>query len=166
MLLEAARLAPSVRLKIVGDGPEEEALRTRADDLGLTNVEFVGPHWGSDLDGLLAETRFVVVPSVWHENFPYVINQSFAVGKPVIASDRGGMPELVDPGRTGLLYDATDPGALAEAMRSLWDDPDRAVALGRAAKEYSDAEFNDQRFMDTLLGIYREVVDAGVGPRG
>ena len=51
-------------------------------------------------------------------------------------------------------------------MQTLWDEPDRAVAFGRAAKEYSDAEFNDQRFIQTLLGIYREVLDAGVGPRG
>lgn len=166
VLLEAARLAPAVHVRIVGDGPEEGPLRARATEIGLTNVEFVGPLWGAGLDDVLAKARFVVVPSVWHENYPYVINQSFAFGKPVIASNRGGMPELVDHGKTGLIYDATDPAALAEAMQTLWDDPDRAVALGRAAKEYSDAEFNDQRFIQTLLGIYREVLDAGVGPRG
>jgi glycosyltransferase involved in cell wall biosynthesis len=166
VLLDAANLAPTVRLKIVGNGPEEGALKAQASRLGLENVEFVGPRWGADLDGLLSRARFVVVPSVWHENFPYVINQSFAVGKPVIASDRGGMPELVAHGETGLIYDAVDPAALAGAMQSLWDDPARTVAMGRAAKTFSDAEFNDQRFLDTLLGIYGEVLDAGAGPRG
>ena len=166
VLLEAAHQAPSVQLKIVGDGPEEEALKAQAANLHLTNVEFVGPRWGADLDELLSKARFVVVPSVWHENFPYVINQSFAVGKPVIASNRGGMPELVADGETGLVYDAVDAGALARAMQTLWDDPGRTVRMGRAAKAYSDAEFNDQRFRETLLEIYREVLDEGVSPRG
>ena len=100
------------------------------------------------------------------ENYPYVINQSFAFGKPVVVSDRGGMPELVAHGETGLVYDAVDPRALANAMQTLWDDPDQAVRMGRAAKVFSDAEFNDERFLETLLGIYREVLDEGAGPRG
>jgi glycosyltransferase involved in cell wall biosynthesis len=166
VLLEAAHAAPAVHLRIVGDGPEEEALKAQAANLDLTNVEFVGPRWGADLDDLISRARFVVVPSVWHENFPYVINQSFAFGKPVIASNRGGMPELVADGETGLVYDAVDPTALARAMQTLWDDPDRAVRMGRAAKAYSDVEFNDQRFRETLLEIYREVLDEGAGPRG
>jgi Glycosyltransferase len=165
ILLEAARMAPSVQVKIVGDGPEEGALKARAAELGLTNVEFVGPLWGAELDGLLSKARFTVVPSLWHENFPYVIIQAFAFGKPVIASNRGGIPELVDHGKTGLLYDSVDPAALADAMQSLWDDPDRTVSLGQAAKDYSDAEFNDERFLQNLLGIYREVLDAGVSAR-
>ena len=166
VLLEAARLAPSVRLKIVGNGPKEDALHAQAAKLDLKNVEFVGPRWGAELDELLAKARFVVVPSVWHENFPYVIIQSFAFGKAVIASDRGGMPELIAHEETGLVYDAIDAAALAGAMQSMWDDPDRTVRMGRAAKAYSDAEFNDERFRETLLEIYREVLDAGAGPRG
>ncbi|HEY3383825.1 MAG TPA: glycosyltransferase family 4 protein [Vicinamibacterales bacterium] len=166
VLLDAASLVPSVRVKIVGTGPEEGALRAQAARLELTNVEFLGAVWGDDLDMLLSRSRFLIVPSVWHENYPYVINQSFAFGKPVIASDRGGMPELVDHDRTGLVYDSGDRAALARAMQALWDDPDRTVRLGRAAKEYSDATFNDERFLETLLGIYSEVLDAGVGTGG
>jgi glycosyltransferase involved in cell wall biosynthesis len=165
VLLEAAAMAPGVHLKIVGNGPDEPALRALAAELGLANVEFVGPVWGTDMDLLLSKARFVVVPSVWHENYPYVINQSFAFGKPVVGSDRGGIPELVEHGETGLVYDATDRVALAAAMRSLWEDPDHAVAMGRTAKERSDEAFNDNRFLQTLLGIYREVLDAGVGSR-
>jgi glycosyltransferase involved in cell wall biosynthesis len=158
-------MAPGVHLKIVGNGPDEPALRALAAELGLANVEFVGPVWGTNMDLLLSKARFVVVPSVWHENYPYVINQSFAFGKPVVGSDRGGIPELVEHGETGLVYDATDRVALAAAMRSLWEDPDHAVAMGRTAKERSDEAFNDNRFLQTLLGIYREVLDAGVGSR-
>ena len=44
-------------------------------------------------------------------------------------------------------------------MRTLWDDPDRAVAMGRTAKAFADAEFNDQQFLDTLVGIYQELID-------
>jgi glycosyltransferase involved in cell wall biosynthesis len=160
LLLEAARGAPDVLLKIVGDGPDEPALREQASRLRLRNVEFMGPVWGPRLDELLSRARFVVVPSVWHENYPYVINQAFAFGKPVIGSNRGGIPELVEHERTGLIYDAVDPVALAAAMRTLWDDPGRAHALGRAAKELSDSVFNDRQFRGSLVGIYEEVLGA------
>ena len=104
MLLEAARLAPSVRLKIVGDGPEEEALRTRADDLGLTNVEFVGPHWGSDLDGLLAETRSCSLGACRPSGTRLSVRD-----QPIVRGGQAGHrlrsrrhAELRYPGRTGL----------------------------------------------------------------
>lgn len=159
VLLEAASQVPDVRVRIVGDGPEAVPLRSQANELGLTNVELLGPVWGPDLDRLLARTRFVVVPSVWYENYPYVVIQSFALGKPVIGSDRGGIPELIVDGRNGLVFDPTDPAALAKALLTLWQDPERAVAMGRAAKEFADAEFNDQKYLDTILAIYREVLD-------
>lgn len=159
VLLRAAAQAPQVRLKIVGDGPESARLEKFARELGLAGVEFLGPVWGDDLNRLLARCRFVVVPSVWHENFPYVINQAFAFGKPIIGSDRGGIPELVDHGRRGLIYGAEDPVTLAEAMRQLWEAPECARAMGLEAKRFSDVNFNDRKFYESLVTIYQEVLD-------
>lgn len=160
VLLRAAALAPEVTIKIVGDGPEEATLLSMVEQQSIKNVEFMGPLWGGALDAVLKRARFVVVPSVWHENFPYVVNQSFAHGKPVIGSNRGGIPELVLHGERGLIYEADDEKALAYAMRDLWHAPDRAVAMGKKAKAYSDHEFNDQRFYEQIINIYQGVLNA------
>lgn len=159
VLVRAAARAPGVKLKIVGDGPESDRLLKLAADLGLSNVEFVGPQWGEDLTRLLQKCRFVVVPSVWHENFPYVINQSFAFGKPVIGSDRGGIPEMVADGVRGLVYAADSPEALAGAMLKLCESPELAESMGREAKRFSDEAFNDRSFYESLVNIYQEVLN-------
>lgn len=163
VLLRAAAQAPGVKIKIIGNGPDEDNLHRLAQELKLSNVEFLGPMWGEALDAVLAHARFVIVPSVWHENFPYVINQSFAFGKPVIGSDRGGIPEMVHDGERGLIYPAQDHAALAAAMTSLWNDPQRCVEMGRKAKVFVDSEFNDERFYERLMAIYNGVLNARTG---
>jgi len=160
VLLKAMAHAPRARLKIVGNGPQEAELRELAKGLNLNNVEFVGPKWGDGLNALLFRARFVVVPSTWHENFPYVILQSFAAGKAVLGSDRGGIPELIEHGRSGFIYTALDHRSLAEYINILWDDKKKAVQMGIDAKEWADENFNDARFFADIMRIYREALDA------
>lgn len=158
VLVRAAAKLPNVDVRIVGDGPDMDNLRKLANELGVDNVAFPGAMWGDDMDRELKACRFVVVPSKWHENFPYVINQAFAFGKPVVGSRRGGITELVADGERGLLYEATDPDALADAIQQLCDNPDRVKSMGCNAKEFSDREFNDERFYQALQIIYEEVI--------
>lgn len=154
LLIGAAALLPRVRFVIVGDGPAEAGLRAEADLAGLTNVEFLGSQWGADLDGILSRSRVVVVPSVWHENSPYVILQSFAAGKPVVGSDRGGIPELIGLDARGLVYPAEDPALLAEAVSRVWSDPALRLAMGQAAREYVTSEYGGSGFMKSLMEAY------------
>ncbi|MEQ9008548.1 MAG: glycosyltransferase, partial [Ekhidna sp.] len=93
VLLKAMSHLPQIKLKVVGNGPDEEKLLEIKQNLNLENVEFLGPKYNEELEPILKACRFVVVPSLWHENYPYVINQSFAYGKAVIGSDKGGIPE-------------------------------------------------------------------------
>jgi glycosyltransferase involved in cell wall biosynthesis len=158
VLLDAMALLPVTKLTVVGDGPERAALEQQAQDLRLNHVEFVGPRWGAELDDILRRCRFVIVPSLWHENFPYVILQSFAFGKPVVGSLRGGIPELVSHGKRGLVYEATDAAALAQCIRQLWTDKPGTITMGRAAKDYVDETFNDETFYRNLIDIYNEVL--------
>ncbi len=158
ILIRAMAMAPNAELKIIGDGPQEKELFELTESLGLNNIEFLGPKWGDELDPLLKLTRFVVVPSTWHENFPYVINQAFAFGKAVIGSNLGGIPELVKHGERGVVYEAMKPDVLADCINQLWDDPEKAVSYGRNAKEYVDREFNDEHFYETLMQIYEGVL--------
>ena len=157
VLLSAMREVPKAKLVIVGNGPLHDELQAQATSSSLSNVTFVGPKWGDELNDYLCRSRFVVVPSIWHENFPYVILQSFAFGKAVIGSDRGGIPEIVQDGRYGLVYPANDSCALAQRINYLWDNTSTAVNMGRAAKKYADEEFNDDAFYENLMSIYKEV---------
>ncbi len=158
VLLDASALARDVPLVIVGDGPDLDMLKRQADDQGLSHVKFLGAKWGAELDEILRKSRFVVVPSLWHENFPYVILQAFAMGRPVIGSNRGGITELVAHGERGLVYEANDANALAQAMQKLMIDDAMTQEMGGEAKRYADAEFNDLRFYANLMQIYDEVL--------
>jgi glycosyltransferase involved in cell wall biosynthesis len=158
VLLEAARVIESVPVVIVGDGPDREKLEQRAADLDIRNVSFLGAKWGNELDEILSSCRVVVVPSLWHENFPYVILQSFAMGKPVVGTDRGGIPELVAHEERGLIYPARCSDSLASALQGLWDDDSRVRRMGLAAKAFADDEFNDKRFYGRLVEIYTRVM--------
>jgi glycosyltransferase involved in cell wall biosynthesis len=157
VLIRALQYVPEARLVIVGNGPQQPKLEIMVKNLRLDNVEFVGPKWGEALNGILRKARFVVVPSVWHENFPYAILESFASGNAVIGSDRGGIPELVRHGEFGYLYPALDHKALAEKISVLWQNPSLARSMGKAAKEWTDVEFNEDRFYQNIMDIYEEV---------
>jgi len=159
-ILDAASDIGGFPIKIVGNGPDEAKLRQRAAAEKLGNVEFLGPMWGAPLAAILARASFVIVPSIWHENFPYVINQAFAFGRPVIGSDRGGITELVDHGTRGLVFDPDAPGALAASIRRLVADPDLTVRMGRAAKVWSDRTFNDATVLGELEEAYARARDA------
>lgn len=153
----AASEGSSVPIRIVGDGPDLEGLKRAARSRSVSNLEFLGPVWGERLKQILYRSRFAVVPSVWHENFPYVILQAFAAGKPVIGSARGGIPELVSQER-GLLFDPDDPAELRACIDRLWASPDLCARMGRLAREYVEREFADRAFYDALVANYSAVL--------
>ncbi|MEP3052145.1 MAG: glycosyltransferase family 4 protein [Erythrobacter sp.] len=156
-LIEAARLRPDVHVTIVGDGPDRTQIERASAQ--LDNVRFVGPAWGDDLKQHLFEARAVVVPSLWHENFPYVILQAFAAGKPVIGSRRGGIPELVESGPHGWLYEAEQVDQLAEVMAGVCAQKDaKILEMGDKARRYVAATFNDDAIFAQLSRIYAEVI--------
>ncbi len=158
ILIKAMKLIPDIKLKIIGTGPDEEMLKELTENLQLKNVDIMGPKWGNELDDILKLARFVVIPSVWHENFPYVILQSFAYGKAVIGTDRGGIPELVKDKQFGFVYPAENFEVLAEKISYLWEHPDLAVSMGESAKDYMDENFNDEKFYAEILRIYNKVL--------
>lgn len=159
-LIAAAARVPEFSIKIIGDGPDLTALEGQARSRGLTNVEFLGPKWGAALDEILQFARFVVVPSIWHENFPYVINQSFAFGRPVIGARRGGIVELVDHGARGLIFDPDNVEELAQAIAALAVDEDLARRMGKVAKTWSDDLFCDEIAYRDIIHAYEVAIRA------
>jgi glycosyltransferase involved in cell wall biosynthesis len=157
-IVDAAGLIDGYQIKIIGNGPDEDMLRERVACEGLDNVEFLGPKWGAELDAILSKAAFVIVPSIWHENFPYVINQAFAFGRPVVGARRGGITELVADGERGLIFEPDSPEELADAIRRLVAAPEEIRRMGANAKTYSDALFNDEASLANLMRAYEEVL--------
>jgi glycosyltransferase involved in cell wall biosynthesis len=98
-----------------------------------------------------------VVPSTWYENQPMAVLEALAVGLPVIGSDLGGIPELIDAGQDGLLVPPGDDKALATAMGELLGDPTRAFSMGQNGRRKIEAEFPPSLHLDHVSGLYRRI---------
>jgi glycosyltransferase involved in cell wall biosynthesis len=123
-------------LVMAGDGPEFAALRCRADQLGAgERVKFVGRTDRAATVELLRNAAVFTLPSR-HEPFGIVNVEAMAAGAPVVATSVGGVPEIVESDVTGVLVDADDPDALAQAIRALHDDPARRARLAAAATQH------------------------------
>ena len=103
-----------------GDGRYADVVRPL---LASPGVKWLGRVAHEDMPSILAALDVLVVPSIWIENAPFVIKEAFAAGVPVLASNLGGMAELVEDGRNGLLFDAGDPDDLRRVIRRLLDEP-------------------------------------------
>lgn len=157
-LLRALSQIRSGRLIVAGDGPERRNLEELAHRLGLHNVAFVGFRQGEALQRIVRNSLATVVPSEWYENSPFTIYESFALGKPVIASDIGGIPELVDHGQNGLLFPRGDVDALAERLSYLTDHPARASEMGRLARCKAESKWGYEQHYQALQQVYRKVL--------
>ncbi len=158
VLIQAVGLAgPRVRLKVAGAGSEEPHLRRLASDYAVGKVEFLGYLTARALAREMASARAVVVPSRWPENTPAVILEAFAAGAAVVAARIGGVPEMVDDGVEGMLFEPGDVRGLAERLDRLAGDGRLARKLGAAGQGRLARDFSFKDHMAQLLGIYREV---------
>jgi glycosyltransferase involved in cell wall biosynthesis len=146
-------------LEIAGDGELGPELRATATQLGLGDaVSFLGRV--APVAPVLERAEVVVVPS-FGEGFGMVALEAMERGRPVIASDVGGLPEIVDEGRTGLLVPPGDVEALARAIAELAADPARSAEMGAAGRARALAEFSQERCTDRIVTLYGEALAAG-----
>lgn len=118
-LLKACKALPEIPFVFAGTGPLEELVEQ------TENVENRGFVTGAALRELIAGARFSVYPSEWYENCPFSVMESQMYGTPVLVSDLGGAPELVQAGSTGELFRGGDVEELTSHIRELWEDPER-----------------------------------------
>jgi len=150
--LDAVAQVPEVDFELAGDGDERAALQARAHELGLDGrVRFVGSLSRDDVLGLFSRADAALLSSAW-ENFPHTLVEALAVGTPAIATDVGGVREIVTHGENGLLVGPGDPAALAAAIRRfLADDVLRARLTEGAAP--SAERFSPERIYGQLEDI-------------
>lgn len=156
-LLDAAAL-PEIRFLIAGEGPCRQGLEQRALKMGLPKAEFLGYVERDDLLEPIGRSMLVVMPSIWYENLPCATVEEFALGKPVVASRIGGMPELVIDGETGMLFDAGDQSGLVDRIKQMRDSPSLVREMGRKARARVETEFDTGTHYRNVRQLYREVV--------
>lgn len=115
-LLKVCRELPDVSFVFAGTGPLEENVN------GVPNIQNVGFQTGEELEMLIREARFSVYPSEWYENCPFSVMESQMYGTPVLGADIGGIPELIQVGRTGELFESGNAEALKQKIRKLWEN--------------------------------------------
>ncbi len=156
LLLEAWRGLEGLPLVIVGSGPLEAELRALGSR--IPGVRFTGQVSPEGVREQLREALFLVAPSICYENFPLAVAEAMAAGKAAIASHPTAMAELVEPGRTGLLFASGDASALARACRELAANPARAEAMGREARARYEDELSPERSVARLLDLYERAL--------
>ncbi|MGW8266640.1 MAG: N-acetyl-alpha-D-glucosaminyl L-malate synthase BshA [Longimicrobiales bacterium] len=145
------------RLVMVGDGPERPRALERAEELGVSDrVLFLGKH--QSVDELLACADLFLLPSK-NESFGLAALEALSCGTPVIASDTGGLPEVVTHGETGFLFPLGAVEEMAEAGLSLLQDPARWSWFSRAARDDAIARFSNDRVVPVYEEFYRDVLN-------
>ena len=166
LLVDAFASSPlrdRARLVVVGDGSEAAALRRRVASAGLTDrVELPGRLDPSEVAARLAAADVVVVPSR-ADAAPLVVLEAWRSGRPLVATVRGGPPEIVTDGADGVLVDPQDTRALAAAVLGLLDDPERAERVGAAGRRRVE-DFTWERVVDRYEDLYARL--PAVRPRG
>jgi glycosyltransferase involved in cell wall biosynthesis len=140
---------------IVGTGPEEERLRHLAQEVGA-DVEFLGYRTGEDLFDTIRGARAMVLPSEWYENAPMSVMEAYALERPVIGADIGGIPELIRPNETGVVFLSGDAESLALRLREFTDMPDADIlSMGKNGRAWVEQDFTAVRYRERLLELYR-----------
>ena len=138
------------KLVIVGTGPCEKELIKYAD--GFNNIQFKGFQTGEDLLNYIRNARCVVLPSEWYENCPYSAMESLGKGKPLIVSNFGGLPEIVDDSIDGFVYNNIDElKKCIEKMINLTNE--QYSSMCKNALEKAKLMFDPDKYIDKLLGI-------------
>lgn len=155
-LIRAAALA-GVPLQIVGTGPDEQSLRELSDATGA-DVTFLGYLQGSALHNAIRSSRAVVLPSEWFENAPLSVMEAYALGKPVIGADIGGIPELIRPEETGFTFSPGSTDELAEVLKKVSClSAYRISEIGRNGHAWVEVEFSQKMYRERILELYHRM---------
>ena len=147
-LMGVCRELSDIPFVFAGSGPLKEEIGQ------ISNIDDRGFLSGDILEQTIREARFVVFPSEWYENCPFSVMEAQMYGTPVLASDIGGTPELIQKGRTGELFAGGDAGQLKAKIRELWDGKEKCDAY---AANCSDIVFDTvSEYTGKILEIYEQ----------
>ena len=153
IFLEVCKELKNIKFKVAGTGPLQSLCGNFS-----SNVEYVGFKTGKDLEQLIAKAKFSVYPSIWYENCPLSILESESLGTPVITANYGGMKELVDDGKTGILINKIDKDSLKNAIMSLYNDDKKIKEMSKKCVEKREKMISMDQYCKKLEEIYNQVL--------
>ena len=155
-LLKTNGLKRDIKLVLAGDDETPDALNMKCyiEERDIEDVIFAGNLDAGGIAKLLSQSLFSVVPSIWYENMPNAILESLACGTPAIASNLGSLPEIVDGGVNGLLFEPGNAEHLAEKMRYLLENPKKTMEIGKNARAKIESEYSPELHYQCLTRIY------------
>lgn len=154
-LLNAVRGIPKVKLKIAGAGPLSDILQKQKTD----NIDFIGFKTGKDLNDLINNAKFVLVPSQWYENNPMAVIEAMSAGTPVIGSRIGGIPELIEDGKNGFLFEPKNKSELRNVLNKAHNlSEDDYKILSKNAHQFAKTHFEKGDYYQKLMAIYEKAI--------
>lgn len=154
-LIEAFSKIDVGTLYIAGDGPEKAKIENTIKEKKLDKrIKLLGMLEKEEMKLYISNAKFVVVPSIWYENCPFSIIESLTMGKPVIGSNIGGIPELVQNGENGFTYEYSNIIELAKKMKELFTNEEIVKKLGENAKINAKKAYAKDTYYDKIIKIY------------
>lgn len=151
LISAAASLPQGIGFEVFGTGPLRNELEAHAKSSG-SPVRFHG--FREDVSDCIAAVDAVIIPSVWEEAFPYAALEAMSVGRPVLASRVGGLPEIVEEGETGYLFERGDPADLGAATARLLANPASARQMGERARELHRCRYTVDKMAERIEAVY------------
>jgi glycosyltransferase involved in cell wall biosynthesis len=148
-----------IPLKIAGDGPLYNEVKSDIANHGISSVELLSSQDHQRILSIMKGARFLIFPSVCFEGFPMTICEAFACGVPVIASRLGAMEEIIEDGKTGLHFTPGDAQDLAAKIEWAWSNPERMKEMGKEARREYELKYTAEKNYKMLMEIYRKAIE-------
>ena len=146
-LIKVCKELPDVQFIFAGTGPLEETVN------GIKNIKNVGFQKGEALEKLIREARFSIYPSEWYENCPFSVMESQMYGTPVLGANIGGIPELIQVGKTGELFESGNGKDLKEKVQKLWGDKTLCEQYSKNCKDISFDTIDE--YYEKIMKVYQ-----------
>jgi glycosyltransferase involved in cell wall biosynthesis len=152
VLTAALEALPGITVTVIGSGPLRSTLESNA------RIRLLGHCSPEAVLRRMCEADFLVMPSICYEQFPRTLVEAFACALPIIASRLGPLAELIDHGRTGLLFEPGSARDLAQTIRFAKENPSLMRSLGKAARAEYEAKYTPERNHQQLMEVYSQVI--------
>jgi glycosyltransferase involved in cell wall biosynthesis len=158
-LIEAFKTLHKLRLKLIGDGPLKNLIKLQLMMERIENIEICDHMRPYELKQVISNSLLTILPSEWYENNPRSVIESFALGKPVIGSAIGGIPELVKDYETGLTFAPGNAEDLRSKIEHMAEHPAELKTMGQNARRFVENELNEAKHYRQLTEIYEKAME-------
>ncbi|NQT49952.1 glycosyltransferase family 4 protein [Candidatus Kuenenbacteria bacterium] len=157
-LLKAIRKLPEIKLKLIGTGPQKEKVEDYIKKKQIKNVEYLGAKYDPEHFEIIKNSRFFIMPSEWHENYPLLVLEAMALGKPVLAAKLGGLTEMITENHNGWFFQPGKIKDLREKIKQHYSEIENIEKMGKNARATVEQNNCSKEHYEKLMRCYRSVV--------